>query len=208
MYTYSGDQVDEEGGSPSVSDVAIGLGRIPRLCGAGRVWWTYLHYAFALMEVALRENQRYYRYDEAEVAAQALVREAHSAVTLLWPQGREFKDELQQRIHQAWDVPYPHLDSAMRELIDRAATRAFVAEVDCFAPGSMRKLPIFGEAPFEDQQIIRGVWWVQSEPSCTIGDRCEAVAAYTEFFKNRDLTRLRHQIGYDKSFWFVNMQKT
>lgn len=205
MYTYSGDQVDAEGGVPTQTDTAVMLGRLPRLCGASRVWWTYLHFSYALMEIALRENRKFYRYEETEVAAQALIREAHSVVTVLWEPGREFKDDLQQRIHHTWGVPYPHPDSAMRELMDRAATRTFLAEVECFAPEPMRKLPIFGDVPAADYQIVRGIWNLQSEPWHTIGDRCEAVQAYHQFFENRDISRLRHQIGHLRMNWFTKL---
>lgn len=204
MYTLSGVQVDDQEGVPTVNDVAIVLGRLPRLCGSSRVWWTYLHYSYALAEIALLEN-RHYHFEDEDVVTQALIREAHSVCTLLWEPGREFKDELQARIHVEWGIPYPHIDSQMRELIDRAATRTFLAEVECFAPENMKRMPIFGDAGTDDCTIVRGIWHRNYKPEDSADDNAEMVLAYLRYFEKRDIGTLRHMVGYNRSPWFLDL---
>lgn len=204
MYTFSGALIDEKEGAPTIKDVAIAMGRTPRLCGAGRVWWSYLHYSYALVEMALLENA-YYNHDAKEVVIQALIREAHSAITLLWEPGRDFKDSIQERIYEAWGVKQPHPDSEMKELIDRAATRTFLAEVECFAPKAMKDLPIFGDASFKDCKIVRGIWERRHAPEHSAETDAEMVKAYIMFFKEKDIARLRHMIGYDRKIWFQEL---
>jgi len=204
MYTYSGTLVDEVSGAPSIRDVAVVMGRLPRLCGSSRVWWTYLHHAFAMAEIALLEN-KHYDYDRADIVTQALVREAHAVVSLLWSPGKELKDEVQARIHAEWGVPYPHVDSTMRELLDRASARTFLAEVESFAPEEMKELPIFGEAPDVDCKILRGIWHRNPNPDDTAGCRSEMVKAYRLFFEDRDIVTMRHRVGYDKRPWALTL---
>ena len=198
MYTYSGRYVTETDGAPTVMDVAIALGRIPRLCAHGSCWWSYLHHSFALMELAFLENESYH-LDEVDVAIQALIREAHRSVTLLWEPARDFAEEVQQRIHEAWDVPYPHPESEMRELLDRTASRAFVAEVSEFGPRSMKELEIFEDVRYQDKEVINWIWNRRHDPNSTAGHLPEPAEAYAYLFDHRDeagLARARHLFGY------------
>jgi hypothetical protein len=168
------------------------------------MWWSYLHYSFALAELALIEN-KHYDYDRVDIVTQALIREAHSVVTLLWTPGKEMKDEVQVRIHIEWGVPYPHVDSQMRELLDRASARAFLAEVESFAPDAMKELPIFGEVPEDDCKILKGIWYRNPNAEDSIGHNSEMVKAYREFFNDKDIERMRHRVGYDKKEWAVKL---
>lgn len=204
MITYSGKYVDESEGVPSSHDVAMALGRIPRLCGHSRVWWSYLHYAFALMEIALRENKDHYDLEEDDVAAQALIRPAHSSISALWKPAQDSVDEIQARIHEEWDVPYPHLDSEMRELIDRSAAITFQCEVHLWAPEAMKHLPIFEDAPDrENQRVLNKIWDRRTDPDSTAGHMCESVEAYYKFFEERDVGKARHRFGY-RTPWLYN----
>jgi len=197
MFTYSGQSVDIDEGTPTSQDVAITLGRIPRLCGAARVWWSYLHHAAALMEIALWENE-HYKLDDTDVAAQALIRDAHAAVTVLWEPARMSRDTVQRRIHEEWGVSYPHLDSQMRELIDRASARTLRAEVFSFAPEGMTRLPIFDEPDQADNRVLARIWDVRHSPESTALISAEAVLAYESFFDKPSISDFRRRFGYLK----------
>jgi hypothetical protein len=204
MFTYSGQSIGSHEGVPTVEDVAVALGRIPRLCAAGSSWWTYLHHSAALLEIALWENL-HYKLSEPEVAVQALIRDAHRAVTLLWEDGRPWENEIRDRIYAAWDVPYPSEDSEMAELINRAAARAFRAEVRAFAPHEMKELPLFdadGElTSYSDQRIIDAIWGARSNPEYTTSPNAEAVQCYIQFFDDLNIKEFRRKFGYLKGFY-------
>lgn len=205
MFTYTGRLIDSTDGVPSVEDVAVALGRIPRLCGAGQYWWSYLHYAYATMEIALMENQSV-GFSEDDLAAQCLIRNAHCAVTLLWAPMREQGDVLQRRIHEKWseelgqNIPYPHEGSDMKALVDRADSLAFLSEVHTFAPTPMKQLPIFSNPGTWGVAMVNELWAHHDDPNHSGRVGSKLVQAYQGFFEPGDaqysVSRLRSECHY------------
>ena len=198
MFTYSGQSVDVCEGSPTITDIAVALGRIPRLCAAASVWWSYLHQAAAMMEIALWESEGYTE-NLVAVATQALVRQAHVAVSLLWLPAKGYEEEIQQRIHEHLHLDYPTIEGSMRELLDRASARTLRAEVKEFAPQSMRDLPIFDEDDqdsLKDRRIVQRIWSTSSTSEHTACFKADGVQAYLNFFAKPDIVAFRRKFGY------------
>lgn len=83
MLTQSGILVMPGGTtSPSLQDIAIGLGRMPRFAGQTRGWWSVLHHSF-VVELIVRNGLEGFGRPPLwnAVRLSALLHDAHEAVT-------------------------------------------------------------------------------------------------------------------------------
>lgn len=126
MLTQSGILVMPGGTtSPSLQDIAIGLGRMPRFAGQTRGWWSVLHHSFVMERLAQDCTQRavpVQAFSEQSLAEASrmfrlahLMHDAHEAITgdvpTTWKPGalKDFQIELDERIQERfglWFSPF------------------------------------------------------------------------------------------------------
>jgi len=116
--------------APTLEDIAIQTGRMPRFAGATRPWWSVLHHHFVCGRLA----------DEVGIASgigasllklYAMLHDAHEAITGDVPKGvkpealSEYQKELDTRIYEYFDIPKPTLPICQAvKMIDNTALLA------------------------------------------------------------------------------------
>lgn len=133
MITLSGTRVEPlsrfDGrytGAPTLTDIALCLGRIPRFGGATRRWWSVLHHSLVCHRIAalLSEATPYF-------LLYALLHDAHEAVTgdipAFWktPDMSRLQDELDERIGKQLGFRKPtDVERRLVKSLDTVALRA------------------------------------------------------------------------------------
>lgn len=117
MLTYTGQFVTIEQGAPTLRDIAIQLGRIPRFMGALKVFWPVLAHSILVARLCPPETKLYgLLHDAAEVVVGDVPRTIKTA-------GQKSKEkQVLYRIFDRLDVPWPSIEimTAVREADNRA----------------------------------------------------------------------------------------
>lgn len=134
IYTYTGARVDEIGGSgvPTVTDIAVHCGRIPRFIGATAVWWPVLLHLFVVQRLVSEAG------GNAAAQLEALFHDAHESVTGDIPSPfkpkalSKLQHEMDQRMRTHYGIPKP--SSEVAALVKEADTVALLAEAVLVGP--------------------------------------------------------------------------
>lgn len=127
IFMYSGTKVQLDGeGCPTLHDIAVHCGRIPRFAGATKGWWSVLHHLLAAEMVADIHCGTDGMYSPGvwnSIRLTALLHDAHEAPTGDIPSPfkppfiREFQQELDQRLYKSLGLNIP--DPGVQELVHR-----------------------------------------------------------------------------------------
>lgn len=118
--TFTGREVDPHNRTgPSLTDIAVSLGRHPRFGGMGKAYhWTVLHHSLAAQRLAVACGYGH------KTRLLALLHDAHEAITgdipTDWktPDIREHQDSIDDRIFEEIGVEFTHLEYDRVKLID------------------------------------------------------------------------------------------
>lgn len=133
IITYTGRIVGPTEGAPSVEDIAVHLGRVPRWGGAGRQWWPVLLHSLLVERIVDGGC-----YTGPLMSLHALLHDAHEAVIGDIPTPfktdsmRDMQSTLDTRIYRSLGLPLPTPQE--REIIKLADHEAFLAEAKIVGP--------------------------------------------------------------------------
>ena len=133
MFTHSGVFVSSESGSPTLQDIAIQLGRMPRFVGATKQNYPVLAHSLVVADIM---TDLYATDPEAPKTGECIVygclHDAHECVTGDVPTPvkcdciRGFHECVDSRLYESLGVPEP--DELMKEYVKIADNLAFYAE--------------------------------------------------------------------------------
>lgn len=190
IYTYSGNRVDLDGeGAPTIKDVAVHLGRIPRFAGATKGWWTVLHHSICaerIVRAYLMEHDLP-SHDTARCRLEALYHDAHESLTGDVPapfKGEEMKSFQTRFDRRIWEdtlglewKPKP----AIVGWADRAllATEGRILGPPCGKDNWWKK---FDDIPFLElaETTVRNIRFLYSKAEDTIEPGGAAIDAFIE----------------------------
>ena len=147
MRTYSGNLVTIESGAPSIVDIAVQTGRMPRFAGSTGPWWSVLHHHLVCYSLALSQDK-----DDTMLRLHCGLHDAHEAITgdcpTTWkPKAlKKLQKTLDRRIYKAFGLPTPNRrEKDMVRVIDRIALMAEAAILgppgfDIIEPGPIPRL--------------------------------------------------------------------
>lgn len=178
MMTFSGIICVPGRGIPSLSDIALGLGRMPRFGGQTTRFWPVLLHSLVCSEIA-RELEL-----SSRIQLFALLHDAHEAVTADVPtpwkpaELKLWQDDLDIRLYESFGIELPtDIENSFVGFIDEWALRA---EAVAFAgPGIMKH---FNPAAPEDLEIVERIGDLFPTPLDTDGaDSPAALEFYAVF---------------------------
>ena len=157
MILYSGGRCEPStkfGGqfvaTPTLVDIALGLGRTPRFGGQSRRWWSGLHHALVCRAIADRMGL------SERVQLLALLHDAHEAVTGDVPAFFKpkvlsaFQEEIDERLYKGmglWPITEPeHL--AIKVVDDRAL------KAEAYVVGPPNIMSHLGEPEPQDIEVV------------------------------------------------------
>lgn len=121
-------------GVPGLTDIALGLGRMPRFAGQTRRWWTGLHHSLVCQRIAMEGPCTGLR--ESRMALLCLLHDAHEAVTSDVPaffkskELSEWQAEIDERLFKAFGIwPIAPAEHEYIKWVDDQALRAEAALV-------------------------------------------------------------------------------
>ena len=117
MLTYTGQYCDLDQGSPTLRDIAIQLGRIPRFMGGLKVFWPILAHSLLVARLCPPEAKLHgLLHDAAEVITGDIPRTIKTAAQ------KSQEKAILCRIYSRMGVPWPSLDivSMVKEADNRA----------------------------------------------------------------------------------------
>lgn len=117
MLTHSGQFVTIEHGAPTLEDIAVQLGRIPRFMGALKVFWPVLAHSVLVARLCPSEAKLYgLLHDAAEVVVGDVPR------TIKTTEQKIKERQVLGRIYERLGIPWPPLEimNTVKEADDRA----------------------------------------------------------------------------------------
>lgn len=181
MLTFSGIFVTpRNANSPSLLDIAVHCGRIPRFAGGTKVWWSVLQHQIVCRGIAMQLDP-----GNTRLHLLATVHDAHEAVTsdtpTTWktPRMRRQQARLDQRIYRMLGILPPSTTEA--EIVHHIDRAALLAEAAYLGPP---RFPVAGVNP-RDALIVAVV---QRQFPETHRPSCAAVQWYMREVR-RDLER-------------------
>lgn len=160
MLTQSGILVTPDNlNCPTVEDVAVSLGRMPRYAGHTSGWWTVLHHSLVCLRIAEKLAK------SADVQLWCLWHDAHESITgdipTTWktPEIRVMQNRIDERF-----MDYLRLSPSLADLSDVEAVDrlAFLAESWVVGPPGIRQWakldrpPLFVATVTEIRKMFRG----------------------------------------------------
>lgn len=190
--------------APTLEDIAVGLGRVPRFGGQTRCWWPVLLHAHVCDRLMREQLQRYALVAPADKPVTpadiaggrlvALFHDAHEAVTGDIPtpwKTDEVKAQqmlLDTRIFRnvlGCDTP-PHLMPAVvRSLMLDVDRRALLAEAEVVGPPGFDPLFPGATRNAEDVEIVKLVRLLYPTPGHTNGSASPAVEDFISLTKTQ-----------------------
>lgn len=181
MITHSGARIEPSSkfggkykGVPTLTDIALGLGRAPRFAGQTRTWWSGLLHSFVCYEIAracFRKGD-----EDKRVMLLCLLHDAHEAVTGDVPaffKTREMSDyqaEIDERLFTALGLwPITAIEHVFIKKVDDAALRAEAAVLG--PPAIMSHI---GDPEESHKRIVLQIHNEFPNPSDTDGIDCKA----------------------------------
>lgn len=177
MITLTGNRVfQDELGAPSLEDIAVGLGRIPRFVGQTYRWWPVLLHSFVCREIARRDWA-----DRVQLLM--LLHDAHECVTGDCPRTWKTKEMKEQqrkldiRIFASLGVHLPTSDE--EAIVSAIDNRALIAEATVLAPQCVSQIVNEGcHLHHPDLDIVHRVKDWHKQPDETDGREAPAVYFY------------------------------
>lgn len=129
MLTFTSRQVTPDAGAPSLYDVAVGLARIPRWCGATKTFFTVLQHSMVVADLLPKKLEMH-----------GLLHDAEESVTEDIPgpiktdEIRRLQQRIRQRIYKELGIAPP--SDAEHAVVKRADVRSAIAEAHTIAPGA------------------------------------------------------------------------
>lgn len=171
MITFSGVRIEpssrfpQYNGTPTLVDIALGLGRMPRFAGQTRRWWTGIHHALVCCKLAHNDLK------PSRDMFLCLMHDAHEIVTCDLPfawkpqEMSEWQEELDERIFKFFGVwPISPEQAAYVKKID---TRALRAEAMVIGPPTI--MCHLGDAMPADIRVVEQIAAQYPEPNDTNG---------------------------------------
>lgn len=185
MLTHEGKLVQRSNTeSPTIGDIAYGLGKITRFGGACNGWWTVLHHSLVCHDLALKHAEHHKYTLEAKIllVLQMLLHDAHECITSdipsTWksPDMKSYQLDLDTRIYNYLNLYYPS-DSELK-IIAKLDEEALVAE----AYTVFRSFFNFytKDTDLESKMIVMHIFELYDNPESTIGENAAAVIKYKE----------------------------
>lgn len=178
MMTFSGAMCVPGSGVPSLSDIALGLGRMPRFGGQTTRAWSVLLHSLVCSEIALETNM------SERVQLYALMHDAHEAVTADVPTPWKpdtlgmWQSNLDVRLYDSLGIGQPTpTEKSFVTYIDAWALRA---EATAYGPPTiMQHLP---EASPDDVAIVERIGDLFPLPQDTDGARSPGALEFYAVF--------------------------
>jgi hypothetical protein len=132
MMTLSGQLLTLEDGTPTLSDIARGLSRIPRFVGQTDEPWTVAHHSLVVANLADHQP------DDEQLILHGLLHDAHEMMTGDIPTTfktfdmRCLQEQLDKRIYAAFGLPRP--SPCQRQRIKDCDRQALLAEAYVLTP--------------------------------------------------------------------------
>lgn len=194
MITYSGAIVTiENEESPTIVDMAVHLGQIPRFGGACRTWWTVLHHVLACEEFVWEYFATASIDFKEQLAMHVLLHDAHEAITMDVPKTwkteevKRQQENLDRRIykHLGLELPDERFKSCIKfvDLVMLAAEAVTVGPAKINEPQYKDYIDsVFPMTYLKDEQIgtaaqatVMGIRDSYARPFHTTGERSVAV---------------------------------
>lgn len=184
IFTYTGQRVEEEGGAgaPTLTDISVQLGRIPRFVGATAVWWPVLLHSFVVRDLVTMWGAG------PDAQLEALFHDAHEALTgdvpspFKPPALSALQRDLDRRMRPALRVPDP--SDEVVQLVKRADTTALLAEASWLTVESKRWVRDAGGADSDAVAIVQEVLHRYPGYADTLEATGEAVQDYIMLFES------------------------
>ena len=180
MFTNSGLRVFPETGiAPSLTDIGLSLGRVPRFGGHTTAWWPVLLHSIVVHEMM------HQIHPTREFELLALLHDAHESVTgdvpTPWKTDdiRQHQRDLDLRIRSAFGLPltpdWPH-----DERLAECDLRALYAEAVCLGPPGLQEFFGIDEPHHADCFLVRAVHRRWGRPQDTDGHDSPGVLEYCQ----------------------------
>lgn len=169
-------------GVPGLTDIALGLGRMPRFAGQTRRWWTGLHHS--LVCCAIGEALAPAGRSSDRLALLCLLHDAHEAITGDVPaffKSKElsaWQEEIDERLFKAFGLWPISLEE--HEFIKKVDNIALRAEANVLGPPNIMchlLPPTDGE-----EDVVQEVLNQFPTPECTDGIDSPAAREFYELF--------------------------
>lgn len=169
--------------SPTVHDIAVGLGRAARFGGQTRGWWSVLHHSFVtakLMRLIARGQPSQVR---AFFEAHGALHDAHECITADVPTPwkpdalREAQNALDTRIFRTLGLRPMDDDDRGRMLLKAIDTRALKAEAFVVGPEGLSDM--IGAPDAEAVTVVKEIRQRYSRACHTIEPHGKGVIAYS-----------------------------
>lgn len=163
--------------SPSLEDIAVQTGRMPRFAGATRPWWSVLHHHFVCGELA-EEIGLASGIETSTLKLYAMLHDAHEAITGDVPKGvkpealSKYQEELDERIYQYFDIPEP--TPKIRRTVKIIDNTALIAEAKSLCPPEIvaifqtEGLDLYSEHILKCEKIIKSILRWLPTPDSTV----------------------------------------
>jgi hypothetical protein len=182
----------DNGNSPSLEDIALHTGRMPRFAGATRPWWSVLHHHFVCGRMADHLGS----VDDIKHAVlklYAMLHDAHEAITGDVPRGikpdilSEYQKQLDKRIYKYFGIPEP--TPAIVRAVKMIDETALFAEAKSLGPPEIAEI-LKNEGHDLDIEPIRV---------------CEGIVqSVVRWLPNPESTVYPHSTGVLNYIWAIN----
>jgi hypothetical protein len=159
MLTYTSREVTESGGCPSLLDISVQLGRIPRFCGATKTFWPVLLHSFVVADL-LPKNLEIHGllHDSSEIAV-GDIPGPHKPECI-----REFERALRKRIYLSLKLQFPS-ESDLHE-VKHADIRSLAAEARVLGPDKFKTANHFCKSDAAAESLVQSYLVKYEPPDC------------------------------------------
>lgn len=148
MLTFSSREVTADAGAPSLFDIAVGLARVPRWCGATKKFFSVLQHSMVVADLLPRALQIH-----------GLLHDAEECVTEDFPgpiktdEIRRMQQRIRLRIYKELGIAPP--SDAEHALVKHADVRSEIAEAHIVAPVGLRSRKSFLPRDLAAEKIVK-----------------------------------------------------
>lgn len=148
MLTFTSRHVTADEGAPSLFDIAVGLARIPRWCGATKKFFSVLQHSMVVADLLPKP-----------LGIHGLLHDAEECVTEDLPgpiktdEIRRMQQRIRLRIYKELGIAPP--SDAEHALVKRADVRSAVAEANTVAPGGYASRKDFQPRDLAAEKIVK-----------------------------------------------------
>lgn len=183
MLTHEGNLVLQSNTeSPSIGDIAYGLGKIVRFAGTCDGWWSVLQHSLVCHDLALKFSKEndYTLKTTTLLALHMLLHDAHECITsdipTTWksPEMKLYQTDLDTRIYKSLDLDCPSAHESI--IIARLDKEALVSEAYTVFKRFFKFLD--QDVSLESKLIVMRIIDLYNGPETTIGKNAPAVIKY------------------------------